>query len=226
MRGFLSFVAGILALALVICGAIFVVENAATRNYSFLRATFSLPLWALVGLVALAGFIVALLVFTPARLAAHAHRVQLRAHAQRLEQELAEARAANERVQSQLTTLQAEHAVAARERDAFRKRLEGLRAAPEQAAAPERAAGSIQRELAGSAPAAAQTTPSAPERTAARERHGANATTPGQVETVRETEQTTAPARQPGLGGRMRTLFGKSATPAEGETPPGPAAPA
>lgn len=224
MRGFLSFVIGILALILVVCGVIFVVENAATHSYSFLGATFSLPLWALVGLAALTGFLVALLVVTPERMAADAQRAQLRADVQRLERELADARAANEHLQSQLTTLKAEQAVAAnerlqsqltalqteqaaaiRERDAFRAQLEALRAAP------ERTAGITQQELAGSAVA---------------ERRGANTTTPGQVEAVRETEQTTAPAQQPGLGGRMRTLFGKSATPAEGETPPGPAAPA
>lgn len=232
MRGFITFVAGILALALVICGVIFVVQNAATRSYSLLGATVSLPLWALVGLAALAGFLVALLVVTPARVAADARYAQLRAHARQQERDLADTRTANERLQSQLTTLQAEHTVATRERDAYRARLDSLRTMPERNEATDRAdrAEQVPAESAPaeSAPAEAQAAPatSGDVVVGRRESDGAAA---GQAETAREGEgEAEAPAAQGGLGDRLRTLFGRPSTPDEEQTPTpqGPAAPA
>lgn len=222
MRWFLSFVAGILALALVICGIIFVVENAMTRSYSFLGATMSLPLWAVIGLAALTGFLIALLVVTPARVAADASHAELRSHARRLDRELTDTRTANERLQSRLTTLQAEHAVATRERDVYRERFDGLRAVPEgtgTAAQPE------QVESSAPAPQATPETAAAPQESVV-ERRETDTVTPGQVETARESEPAAAPASQGGLGERLRTLFGKPDVTNQDETPQGPAVPA
>lgn len=225
MRAFITFVAGMLALALVICGVIFVVENAATRSYSFLGATISLPLWAVVGLAALAGFLVALLVVTPARVAAEARYSQLRALARRQERDLADTRAANERLQSQLTTLQAEHTVATRERDAYRDRLDSLRAAPERTEATMRT-DRAEPAPAEPVPAAVQAAPTSGDVVVGRRETEMAA--PGQAETAREAERegTEAPVAQGGLGDRLRTLFGRPSTPDEDQTPQGPAAPA
>ncbi len=221
MRWFLSFVAGILALALVICGIIFVVENAMTRSYSFLGATMSLPLWAVLGLAALTGFLIALLVVTPARVAADASHAELRSHARRLDRDLTDTRTANERLQSRLTTLQAEHAVATRERDVYRERFDGLRAAPPEPEERERAESLVP----ASAPQATPETAAAPQESVV-ERRETDVVTPGQVETARESEPAAAPASQGGLGERLRTLFGKPDVANQDETPQGPAVPA
>jgi len=214
MRAAAAFIVGILVIAFIVGLVIFGLQNEAIRGYSFLGLTFTFPVWAMVALAALAGFILGLLVVTPARASAEAGHRAMRATLRRQENELAQMRTANEQLQGQLSALQAEHGNVVRERDAYRTVVETLRT-PGSVQAQEQPQGEpvAEQTVAYAAPADGARDGGVVERRVTSE---AETVTPDGVAPDRAAAPVasgsapqTAEASRPTFGDRLRTFFAK-----------------
>lgn len=114
MRALGTFILGILVAIAAVILAIFAVENSRTEQFSFLGGTFTADLWLIAVIPAVVGFILALLLTTPARAALDSQHRALGRRYRDLDREYASIRQRHE-------ALASEHAALQAERDAMRE---------------------------------------------------------------------------------------------------------
>ena len=235
MRAIGCFLLGVVAAVLVVAFGLFAMENGQVTQFSFLGNTMRMSLWLLVGIPAVIGFLMALLLVTPARAAVDRQGSMLRGQYRSLERELANQQQQNEQLHTENSRLQEQHQQLVAERDDLHSRM----AAAQQAiAVPAR---ETERETpeyndtptqTGREEAVAPMTPAAREEAAA---PAASDRVPERPVTTEEpvaqrepaapaaTEDTAVqrePAQpaQPTLGERLRGVFGGPRTAEEEET--------
>ncbi len=207
MRGFFSFIAEVIAIVIIAALAIFAVENVLATHVSFLGRGFTADLWWLVVGAAVLGFILALLLLTPGRVAAGWRSMVLQREGARRERDLSQLREQHTRLQAEHERLQADHAQLAAEHDQLQAQRTPA-ARPIASAAP----------TTPSTGAAAPTTPPTPT---------APQPAPQASPAPAQTSQTAVPAgqtgqpgqaqqRPPTQGERLRAEFGQ---PPQPETP-------
>ncbi|MGZ3667571.1 MAG: lipopolysaccharide assembly protein LapA domain-containing protein [Ktedonobacterales bacterium] len=123
MRALGCFLLGVVAAILVIAFGLFAVENGQTIPFSFLGNTMRMSLWLLVGIPAVIGFLLALLLVTPARAAGDRHGSALRGQHRALERDLADERQRNEQLRAENSRWQAQYQRVLTERDTLNTRL-------------------------------------------------------------------------------------------------------
>jgi uncharacterized integral membrane protein len=206
MRGFFSFIAEVVSIVIIAAIAIFAVENVFAVHVSFLSRGFTADLWWLVVGAAVLGFILALLLLAPGRVAAGWRGIVLQREGVRRERELGQLREQHAQLQAEHERLQADHAQLEAEHDQLQAQRTPAAwppalTTPAAAAAPTTPPTSIApvRE----APATAAPTPAQPTQT----------TVPAGQTGQPEQEQ----QRLPTLGERLRAAtFGQ---PQQPETP-------
>jgi len=114
MRAFGTFILGILVAIAAIILVIFAVENTRAEQFSFLGNGFTADLWLIAVIPAIVGFILALLLITPARAGLDAQHHALGRRYRDLDRQYGSIRQQHESLMSQ-------HAALASERDALRE---------------------------------------------------------------------------------------------------------
>ena len=109
MRALGTFILGILVAIAAIILAIFAVENTRTEQFSFLGNSFTADLWLIAVIPAIVGFILALLLITPARAAIDSQHRVLGRHYRDLDRQYGSIRQQHEALMSQHAALQSEH---------------------------------------------------------------------------------------------------------------------
>jgi uncharacterized integral membrane protein len=117
MRGFFTFIASVIAIVIIAALAIFAVQNMLTLRVSFLGRSLTADLWWLVVGAAVLGFILALLLLAPGRVAAGWRSMVLQREAARRERELGQLREQHMRLRTEHGRLQADHAQLETEHD-------------------------------------------------------------------------------------------------------------
>lgn len=109
MRAFGTFILGILVAIAAIILVIFAVENTRTEQFSFLGGTFTADLWLIAVIPAILGFILALLLTTPARAGLDSQHRALGRRYRDLDRQYGSIRQQHEALTSQHAALQSEH---------------------------------------------------------------------------------------------------------------------
>ncbi len=219
MRAFGCFLLGVVAAVLVIVFGLFAVENGQVTQFSFLGNTMRMSLWLLVGIPAIIGFLLALLLVTPARSGFDRQTAMMREQHRSLERELANQRRQNDQLRDDNNRWQTQYQQLVTERDGLHARLNAI----QQAAARPAQETVAEREPApyASAPTGRQREDAVRTEDSARpieydrapaERRAVREETPAQRGVVEPTEdaqaaEPTQPA-QPTLGERLRGVFG------------------
>jgi uncharacterized integral membrane protein len=157
MRSLGTFILGIIVAIAAIVLAVFIVENMRTGTYSFAGNSFSMNEGLLLLLAAVLGFIIAMLLVTPARVGHDRHLGELRRDNTGLAHELTGLRAEHQRLMDEHQQLQAEHDNLTAERDGLRSERDTLRA--RLASVRETAATDGARPASAAAPVAPATEP-------------------------------------------------------------------
>lgn len=123
MRAFGCFILGVAAAVLVIAFGLFAMENGQAITFSFLGNTMRMGLWLIVGIPAVIGFLLALLLVTPARAAGDRHGTVLQQRYRSLERDLADERERNAQMRVENSRLQARYDQTLAERDNLNTRL-------------------------------------------------------------------------------------------------------
>ena len=134
MRAIGGFLLGIVAAVLLVAFGLFALENGQMTQFSFLGNTMRMNLWLLVGIPAVIGFLLALLLVTPARAAGDRHGSALRGQYRSLERELADQRRQIETLHTENSRWQTRYQQMVAERNDLNTRL----ATVQQAAMPVR----------------------------------------------------------------------------------------
>lgn len=224
MRGLKTFIVGVLSAAIIVALAIFAVQNLQGITAHFIGATFTPSVWWVsIGSAAL-GFILALLLLAPGRIATGWRARALDRDRLRRDQELSVLRQEHDSLRTQHAHLQAEREGLQTERDQLRARLAAANSVPMAGTATAaRRDGTTSSQP---ATAATTTTTSAVDTTGASypgevEPYTTTAQpdvrqTPTQVQAERETRTDTAiPAtsqqqhEQLGVGERLRGIFSR-----------------
>lgn len=129
MRAFGCFILGVVAAVLVVAFGLFALENGQAISFSFLGNTMRMSLWLVVGIPAVIGFLLALLLVTPARAAGDRHGSALREQHRSLERDLAGERQRNEQLRVENRRLQTRHDQTLAERDNLNSRLASVQQA-------------------------------------------------------------------------------------------------
>ncbi len=238
MRAIGGFLLGIVAAVLVVAFGIFALENGQVTQFTFLGNTMHVNLWLLVGIPAVIGFLVALLLVTPARAAGDRHGSMLRGQFRSLERDLADQRRQNEELRTENSRWQTRYQQVVAERDTLNTRLETVQQAVAQPALETPAATAPVQEtpvvatpeqrdtMVYDEPATAtrREEPVAPLGTTAGgyDRAGEQPVTTDEAAAQRESVQgtpvaETTPPAQPTLGERLRGMFGGERTAQEEE---------
>ena len=192
MRAFFSFIVGAIAAVALLVFALFAIQNTQSAHFTFAGSAFSIGLVWLVLVPALIGFLLALLIVTPARMGFDRQHAQMRGEERQLSQALDQERARNAEQQTAYTQLQARYASVTAERDQLKQRLQSVASA----AAPVAGAGVEMRRPV--------------ERPVERVERETTLSPTGSAATY--TEQTEQVDRQPTLGERLRGAFNRPAT--------------
>ncbi|HST87478.1 MAG TPA: hypothetical protein VLJ14_03800 [Ktedonobacterales bacterium] len=243
MRAFGTFILGILVAIAAIILVIFAVENTRTEQFSFLGGTFTADLWLIAVIPAIVGFILALLLTTPARAALDSQHRALGRRYRDLDRQYGSIRQQHESLMSQHAALQSE-------RDAMREEHTRLLASHDDlrsrmaAMSSERPTERVTRERV-TEPVTERMDERAPEpvveRVDARPRDRTDRTDrtdhrredetveertapDGAAGEEREVVRETAPQHRPSLGERVRGWL-RPERPAEQDYPNGPLAP-
>lgn len=123
MRGFRSFIVGILSAIIIVVLAIFAVENIHSVTAHFFGYTFTPSLWWVAIGSAVLGFILAFLLLAPGRVASGWRARGLERNRLRAEQEMSAMRQEHESLRAQHAHMQAEREGLQTERDQLRARL-------------------------------------------------------------------------------------------------------
>ncbi len=134
MRAIGGFILGIVAAVLVVAFGLFALENSQMTQFTFLGNTMHVNLWLLVGIPAVIGFLLALLMVTPARAAGDRHGWALRGQYRSLERDLADQRRQNEELRTENSRWQTRYQQVVAERDNLSTRLETVQQAVAQPA--------------------------------------------------------------------------------------------
>lgn len=132
MRAIGGFILGIVAAILVVAFGIFALENGQVTQFTFLGNTMHVNLWLLVGIPAVIGFLLALLLVTPARAAGDRHGSVLRGQFRSLERDLTDQRRQNEELRTENSRWQTRYQQMVAERDTLNTRLETVQQAVAQ----------------------------------------------------------------------------------------------
>jgi uncharacterized integral membrane protein len=254
MRAFGTFILGILVAIAAIILAIFAVENTRTEQFSFLGGTFTASLWLIAVIPAIVGFILALLLITPARAGLDSQHRMLGRRYRDLDRQYGSIRQQHESLLSQHAALQSErdamreehaHLLAAHddlqaERDDLRSRMAAMSAErPTERVTRERGPEPVAEPI--TEPVRERMDERAPEpvveRVDARPRDrdradrrledetaGERTAPDGGAVEEREVVRETAPEHRPSLGDRVRGWL-RPERPAEQDYPNGPLAP-
>lgn len=209
MRAIGCFLLGVIAAVLVVAFGVFALENGQVTQFTFLGNTMRANLWLLVGIPAVVGFVLALLVVTPARAAGDRSGSTLRGQYRSLERDLANQQRQNEELRVENSRLQARYDQALAERNALNSRLVAAQQAP------------VQERVVGRDTRVDNETPT----TVTQREEPVAPGTSGTYERVPEQQPVTAdeavqptPAAQPTLGDRLRGVFSGQRTTDEEET--------